>query len=121
MNAFAPKPVIIIPDGKAVTIGQYVAAWRKLKTIPPEQEITGWSWYPKPASEILRDFSHGVDDRINRRGAMKTEWPEPKPIRILRVLEQRVTVSCRWCGQRMPYKPVHSRFCEPSCRHSFMS
>lgn len=57
---------ITLPSGKRVSLGAYVAAWRKLKTIDPETEIMDWDWFPVTARDVLRQISDGVHDRINR-------------------------------------------------------
>lgn len=58
--------VIQLPKGNAVPIPTYLAAWRALKALPGDREVTGWEWYPVPAGRILDAMMAGVHDRINR-------------------------------------------------------
>lgn len=55
-----------------MTLGQYVAAWKMLLTLPPEREIKDWSWFPVTVADVLRDIRCGVRDRINTRGGLKS-------------------------------------------------
>jgi len=57
---------ITTPEGKRVSIGAYVKAWKSLKAMDPETEISGWQWYPVKARDVLRDIAQGVQDRINQ-------------------------------------------------------
>jgi hypothetical protein len=120
-QAFKPVPVIITPKGQAVTIAQYVDAWNRVKALPPGSEVAGWQWYPVARESVLRDFTFGTLDRINKRGGIKTDWREPNQARITRTLEKRVSVSCRWCGSSMAYKRVETRFCCDSCRRDYFA
>ena len=70
-----PVQVIRLPSGRRVTMGQYLAAWRKLKATPPNLKLRDWDHYPTAASEIMAEIRRGVHDRINRRGA---EVPESR-------------------------------------------
>jgi len=58
--------IITLPNGKQVTLGRYVQAWKKLLEIDPDTEIAGWGFEAQPASSILREMRRGLDDRINR-------------------------------------------------------
>lgn len=61
------KRVIHTASG-TVTIGQYVQAWRTVKAAPEGQEFKSSlnGWWPATREEILREFSEGVQDRINQ-------------------------------------------------------
>lgn len=111
--------IIRLPNGRAINLAAYVSAWRRLKSLSPDTEIDGWDWFPTTAGTVLQEISRGVDDRIMRRGAVRTDWPEPSTARIRRQLERRVTCTCRWCGQDLPaYQPQHARFCDAGCRQA---
>lgn len=56
--------VITLPNGRAVPLRAYVAAWRTVKQADPETEFRGFEWYPVPARDILRRFRAGLDQRI---------------------------------------------------------
>ena len=61
---------IRLPNGRSVTLSAYVAGWKFLKDVPPNLEIKGWGDFPCYAAEVLRDFAHGLHDRINLRGGL---------------------------------------------------
>lgn len=69
MSEIMPKG-FILPNGNAVRTRAYVASWRLLKTLPPNEEVKGWEWYATPVRLILRDISYSVHDRVNRRGGL---------------------------------------------------
>jgi hypothetical protein len=56
---------ITIPNGKAVPLGAYVKAWRAVKGMPFDAEITDWQWYPTKAGFVLADMRRGMEERIN--------------------------------------------------------
>lgn len=67
--------VITLPSGSRVTVGQYVAAWNRLRhasesdlqcDVPSRQ----WQWYPVKGWEVLRDMREAMHDRINRRARL---------------------------------------------------
>jgi len=58
--------VVTLPNGRAVRLGMYVAAWRKLLTLPAERPVSGFDYFAQPAAEILRELRRGMHDRINR-------------------------------------------------------
>jgi len=55
-----------LPNGRAVTLGTYVASWRTLKGLQPDALIRGWDHFPERADRILRRLHEGMHDRINR-------------------------------------------------------
>lgn len=137
----APVKVITLPNGTRLRLGDYCQAWKRLKTLPPETEISGWEWYPVEARHILREIRRGVTDRINRRGRMVIrERPtarrreanevnpttgetlrvvsyQPIPDRVQRELRKRIRHNCRWCGRPLGrYAREWERFCDEGCR-----
>jgi len=58
--------VIGLPNGRDVTIKAYVAAWKRVSSLPREIELKGWDLFATSAGEILEDIRAGVHDRINR-------------------------------------------------------
>lgn len=111
--------VITLPNGHQCTIGTYLEAWRKLKSLPPQKEVKGWEWFPTSAQSILRDMSRGVEDRINLRAGVRTQWRDNSR-KWEAERRRRVQCFCKWCGQALKqYQPEHSRFCEPSCYRAY--
>lgn len=74
--------VVYLPQGRCVTLGNYVHAWR-LALIAPDTAVfkNAFTWYPQTKQEILREFRLGLHDRINRRidGFPGTLRPRPHP------------------------------------------
>lgn len=66
MNPGETKRVIVLPNGRSVTLGEYARSWRELKTLPPESSIRGWDHFPATVSGVLAAIRFGVHDRINR-------------------------------------------------------
>ena len=119
-KAAGKTPVITLPNGRQVSIGAYVKAWKLLKSVDREQPFNDFDDFPMPAVEILQKFSAAADDRINIRGKIRTDWPELKHARLLRHLERTVTCTCRWCGTVLPkYQSKEQRFCSAECRRDF--
>ena len=58
-------PAIKLPDGRWLSIGQYVAGWRKAKRAATGTLVSGFAHFPEPVEEILEAISFGVNDRIN--------------------------------------------------------
>jgi hypothetical protein len=126
LRELAGKPlVILLPNGKRCSLGEYCKSWRTLKTLPPDTEVKGWTWFPVKARMILTAIRRGVQERINMRGGLTNETPQyGKSIwaerRIRRQLEKRVRHDCKWCGQPLGrYAPEHDRFCDAGCRQSY--
>lgn len=63
----APQRVIVIPDGRRVSLSAYVKAWSHVKSLPPDQEVRGWDLFPTRAGVILGQMRRGIDDRINEK------------------------------------------------------
>lgn len=83
--------VVRIPNGRRVPLGAYVAAWRAVKAMPPDQLVRGWGHFAEPASRILADFAFGLHDRINLRGGLAIResrvhpsyWPKAATPRVI--------------------------------------
>ena len=62
------KRVIYLPQGRQVTLGDYVRAWKLAITAPTGAVFTkAFNWYPETKTDVLREFRRGLHDRINRR------------------------------------------------------
>lgn len=49
------------------TAAQLAAAWKKLRAMPDNAPVSGWSDVGDvPASQVLRELAQGLNDRINR-------------------------------------------------------
>lgn len=60
--------VVYLPEGRQVTLGNYVRAWRLALTAPDTATFTNaFNWYPESKRDVLREFRRGLHDRINRR------------------------------------------------------
>ena len=62
----AVQRVIRLPNGRRVTLGTYVRAWRALLTMKPTDQVKGFDHFAEDASRILRELRRGMHDRINR-------------------------------------------------------
>lgn len=60
------KHSIRLPNGRSVGLGKYVAAWRKLRKMNPDDQVRGFGYFPEDAAYILREMRFGMHDRINR-------------------------------------------------------
>lgn len=60
------RHTIGLPDGRSVSVREYVRSWRVLRTLSPDRLVNGFYWYPETASIILRALRVGMHDRINR-------------------------------------------------------
>ncbi len=110
-----------LPGGKSILLSTFLDSWRKLKALPPTAEVSGWTWYPMLAQDILHAISQGVLDRINLRSGARLQWRDNSH-RIEATRRARVSCSCRWCGSPLPtYQYPHARFCDQSCRNSYNS
>lgn len=116
------KRIITIPNGQRVTLGEYVKAWRLIKSLPPQEEVKGWQWWATDAGSILRDFSFGVHDRINLRGKVHSRWGKSRD--ASHYLAERMSLGllvreCKWCGTRFNPVSLSQRFCDASCQRSY--
>ncbi|MBE7466007.1 MAG: hypothetical protein HS116_21235 [Planctomycetes bacterium] len=111
---------------RMVTAAQYVKAWRMVKAAPPGSMFRKGlaAWWPQSREEILRDFAHYANDIINIRGGLPCSREvklKPRHERRLQSIREAAGSECRSCGSNMPYQPHHARFCDLSCRRSYMS
>lgn len=58
--------VIGLPNGKRVTIATYIAAFNKLKVLPPESDVRGWKWHSVKARDVISEMRAGIHRRINK-------------------------------------------------------
>jgi len=49
---------------------QYCAAWKRLKTLPADAEITALNWFHQKASDVKSEFHLALHRRINERGGL---------------------------------------------------
>lgn len=62
------KRVVYLPEGRRVTLGNYVRAWKLALSAPETATFdNGFNWYPESRRDVLREFRRGLHDRINRR------------------------------------------------------
>ena len=76
------KRIVYLPQGRQVTLGNYVRAWKCALTAPDTAVFDkAFNWYPETKTEVLREFRRGLHDRINRRidGFPGTLRPLPHP------------------------------------------
>ncbi|MCL8382079.1 DNA polymerase III subunit beta [Xanthobacter aminoxidans] len=70
LTAAPPRRVVRLGSGQVVTLGTYVAAWRRARAAPPDARFRGspcgWAGAEEKVAEILRQFRAGMDDRINQ-------------------------------------------------------
>lgn len=60
--------VVFLSEGRQVTLGNYVRAWKLALAAPDNATFTnGFNWYPENKRDVLRTFRRGLHDRINRR------------------------------------------------------
>lgn len=60
---------IRLPNGRAVSVGAYVRAWRALLALDGAATVRDFGPWPEPASDVLRALRAGIHDRINRHTA----------------------------------------------------
>lgn len=59
-----------LPSGRYVRARTLMNALREIRKAP-EHEYPGWDWFPVRGDWIIREVLRGVDDRINRRHALR--------------------------------------------------
>lgn len=90
---------VMLPCGRRVPLAAYVAGWKRLKTMPPDQLVRGWSHFAETAEHILGDYHRGMHDRINRRGRLAVPESRVHPsywgaARTPRVILETFQVRC---------------------------
>lgn len=68
LRAEGKRRVIRLPNGRAVSLATYVAAWRTLKGTDAAALVRGWDHFPTQAGVVLGAIQRGLHDRINLRG-----------------------------------------------------
>lgn len=86
---------ITIPTGHRVSLGTYVAIWKRVKAAHPEKLFAGWEWFVLPSCEILAAIRRGLHDRINRRGNLiiRESRAHPSPLNQTRDRRSRIEPS----------------------------
>lgn len=60
---------VTLPNQQRVSLRTYARAWRELKAMVARGEgeklVPGWDWFPMCADAILRQYRHGLNDRIS--------------------------------------------------------
>lgn len=87
----------------AVSVGEYARAWARIRAAPAGTSFRSGltHWGPATREELLRDFSVGLHDRINRRvpgygeGRRWSDDYEDAARRVARALAARVRVHGR--------------------------
>jgi hypothetical protein len=80
MKASKLQIVIRIPSGRVVTIGQWVHAFKTLKTADPKATVPNWSWCHNDAAHVLREMRHSLDDMIERHDRTRpAHWRKLDP------------------------------------------
>jgi hypothetical protein len=64
----AGRHVIVLPNGRPVTVGSYVRAFRRLAAGPPGAWVNArdWDGFGTTAERVLRAMRDAMRDRINR-------------------------------------------------------
>lgn len=60
------KRYITLPNGRRCGLAVYLDAWRQLRAMDPNIEVTGFDHFSQAARHILREIQYGIHDRINR-------------------------------------------------------
>ena len=64
----AQRRIVVLGDGKRVTLGNYVRAVKLAKANPTRRFDRGLTcWHPCTGAEIVGQFRDGLHDRINQR------------------------------------------------------
>lgn len=58
--------VIRLPNGRLVGLGRYVAAWKALLGMGPDEPVKGFDHFTMTAAEVLAAMREGLADRINQ-------------------------------------------------------
>ncbi len=118
---------IHLPNGRRVTVGAYVAAWKRINAMTPDTTINGWDAFETTAGRVRTDMIVGMMHRINRhdRAIRHGECSESRLITLRNRAVQRgaITMGCKWCGATLNaergYIAREHRFCGPECRSSY--
>jgi len=58
--------VVGLPNGRQVTLGEYVRSWRALLDMDRDAQVAGFDYFADSAARILARLAEGLHDRINR-------------------------------------------------------
>lgn len=95
------KQYIILPNSNRVSLGAYARVWRQLKTMNPNQEVKGWTYFPERVAVILRAMRAGLHDRINTRGGITIREDSTSLWQLKHKLNSRAILE-RWDLQQLP-------------------
>ena len=106
--------VVRVHSGQSVPLRGYLRAWKNAKMLPPtarfKESICGW--WPVTAAEVLRQFSDGLHERINRHIAgygvgrkWNPDWQRAAIQTASMVNQPRVIV--RWCPVDLRKRLAH--------------
>ncbi len=95
------KQYIILPNSNRVSLGAYARVWRQLKTMPPDQEVKGWTSHPERVAVILRAMRAGMHDRINIRGGITIREESTGLWQLKHKVNSRASLE-RWDLQQLP-------------------
>jgi len=113
---------ITLPNGKKTGLGTYVSAWKAIKKLPPNASVPGFFDFADSAGRVLNAMRSGIDDRINKRGAVDTAYKEMNSSRVRRGIARTVKCECRWCGSELAeYADRERRFCSAGCRKDYFN
>jgi len=116
---------IRLPNGRRVTVGAYVAAWKRINAMAPDTPINGWEFFETTAGDVRYEMVRGMTHRINRHDRTMRECSESRLIALRNRAVQRgaITMGCKWCGATLNaergYIAREHRFCGPECRGSY--
>ena len=106
------RRVVVLPNGRAVRLSAYVAAWRVVLRSPPDMEFKGWDHFATPAGRILAELRRGLHDRINRHVAgyghgrkWSDDWQRAAAYTADHVNTPRLIV--RWCPPDLRRRLAH--------------
>lgn len=60
------KRVIVLANGRSVSLRVYAKAWRELTGLPRDAQIRGFDYFAMSAGAVLDAVREGLMDRINR-------------------------------------------------------
>jgi len=98
------KQYITLPNSNRVSLGAYARVWRQLKTMPPDQEVKGWTSHPERVAVILRAMRAGLHDRINTRGGITIREPRVSLLQVAARINSPRLILERWDLQQLPRK-----------------
>jgi len=58
--------VVRLPNGKRVTLAEYLRSWKALRSMEEGAAVSGFSYRTETASSVRRELRKGIDERINQ-------------------------------------------------------